>query len=260
VLPLTPSSPAPTGAGRYDELFGATVARSIEEAAVREPAVEPEPATFIDSAPVPELAAAVDESHTIGFEGDFGAGFEDHDPDHDGNTTSLAALRNAVDSAGADLAEAPDANTYVTAVLCPSGHPNPPFTASCRVCGMSLVDLPSALVEQPAVGVFVLPSGERVPVDRLILVGRRPEHHAPVGGRPPRVVAFEQEQEVSRNHLQVSVDGWNVSVVDTDSKYGTVVRLPGQDAMTMQPRVPVTIVPGTDVVLADYVTMRFELA
>ncbi len=67
------------------------------------------------------------------------------------------------------------------------------------------------------------------------------------------------DKDISRNHLEIRLDGWHVLVTDLKSTNGTLVTLPGREPERLRPDAPAPIEPGTTVSLADEVTFRFEV-
>lgn len=63
---------------------------------------------------------------------------------------------------------------------------------------------------------------------------------------------------VSRTHLEVRVTGWTVEVIDLSSTHTEVVN-PGGRPMRLRPGHPIMIVPGAEIVLADEVTLAYEV-
>lgn len=215
----------------YSHLWGATQVRPI-------------PAARRDDAADKEVAPSVDGAAPSGGS------------DHDGRTQSVASVRDLVARAQAN-GPAGDVVGGIAASRCPAGHLNPPMGSSCRVCGVALLD-GIEMVHRPPVGVIVLPDGERVDVDRTVAIGRSPQIDGLFEGDPPRLISRVHEHEMSRTHVVFEVSGWTATVTDKSSKNGTVLHLPGRDPQAMRAEVPVTIVPGAEIILAESVTLRFE--
>jgi pSer/pThr/pTyr-binding forkhead associated (FHA) protein len=64
--------------------------------------------------------------------------------------------------------------------------------------------------------------------------------------------------DISRSHLEVSLDEWHVLVTDLKSTNGTVVTLPGRSPERLRPGQALMIEPGTVVTLADEVHFTYE--
>ncbi|WP_375484149.1 FHA domain-containing protein [uncultured Jatrophihabitans sp.] len=146
----------------------------------------------------------------------------------------------------------------VEAVLCANGHLNAPYVVgACRVCGAPVPAQPPFVAPRPVLGVLVLPSGESVPVDRDVLLGRAPFS---VDQDAPHIVTLPSpENDLSRTHVRVAVDGWLVQVTDLGSTNGTVVTMPGQPGVRLRAHEPFVLVPGTILNLADEAFVRFEV-
>ena len=156
----------------------------------------------------------------------------------------------------------------VPALICPSGHVNPPSGAVCRRCGAPLPHDPVP-VPRPVLGVLRLSLGDVIMLDRGVLMGRNPrtDFGGPdgLGGsggeeRPHVVKLPSADGDISRTHLRVSLDGWHVLVNDLNSTNGTLVTLPGRDPQQLRPGEPVPIQPGTVVTLAEGIDFRYEVA
>jgi len=182
----TPESgdPAPSG-GAYDHLFGATVMRSVEEAAVR----EEEPGADGD---VSDRTVVVED------------------------IAALRAQRRAE-----------------------RGKP-PATPASPRF----VVELPSGAIE---------------PLDQSIIVGRAPSASRVSGAAVPRLVTITtQNQDISRSHVQIAVEGDSVVVTDLHSMNGTLVTVPGRSPVRLREGEPTTVLTGTIVDLGDGATLSVK--
>jgi FHA domain len=149
----------------------------------------------------------------------------------------------------------------VPALLCPSGHVNPPSGATCRRCGAPLPHDPVP-VPRPVLGVLRLSLGDVIALDRGVLMGRNPrtDFAGTDGEERPHVVKLPSaDGDISRTHLRVTLDGWHVLVTDLNSTNGTLVALPGRDPQQLRPGEPVPIQPGTVVTLADGIDFRYEV-
>ncbi|SKC47668.1 FHA domain-containing protein [Krasilnikoviella flava] len=315
---------APTAPGDdYDHLFGDTVYRSVEDAAVRlaeddeegeeppaeapevtpasseaeaSPAVEPDeppapPAPpgdgLIASVPLGGLApkgptpspgaalraAAVSPSDAASDPAR-GGGAVPPAPtgpvdDHDGNTimsSDLAALREAAGAAVPQFGTPPAPGAReVLALACPQGHPNPPTRRQCRTCGTPL-DGESALAPRPPLGRVRVASSEPgghddqvVELDRDVVVGRRPRSSTTSADRMPRMVAVASPQkDISRSHVQVTLEEWHVLVEDLATTNGTVLLRAGQKPRRLHPNQKEIVVDGDVVELGDGVSLTFE--
>jgi hypothetical protein len=280
--------PGPAEDASYDFLFGATQARTVEDAAVR-PAAESDaslpfpfaaageppngppaspaadggpagptiPGILIDAVP---WASGTSPSWPPG---DQAAGVPPRliapgpaAGDDDGSTV----MRHDLPGSASRLVIPDRIGPTVHALLCPDSHVNPPGSPACRRCGAPLPPQDPVSVPRPVLGVLRLSTGDVIPLDRGVIMGRSPrtDYH---GEERPHVVKLPGgDGEISRTHLHVSLDGWHVLVTDLHSTNGTLVVLPGREAEQLRPGEPVPIPPGTMVVLAVDVDFRYEAA
>ena len=251
--PAPPDEPAADDG--YDHLFGQTVHRSLEEAAVRPAPADEEPASTpsapAPSAPIPSAPTSVT------------SGVPAVDTDHDGSTimrselpTDRGAHRAPVD-APVDIPAEPGPDE-VWGVLCPDGHANPPHTGSCRSCGLSLPDADPVPVPRPSLGRLRVSDGSEAVLDRTVLIGRAPSANRFSSTGLPRLLRVTSpQQDISRNHVEVRVEDWNVLVVDVSSNGTRLVR-PGAEPQMLHRGEPVLVLPGSVLDLGDGVTVTYE--
>ncbi|MFI9592874.1 protein kinase [Nonomuraea sp. NPDC052265] len=159
------------------------------------------------------------------------------------------------------LPDVPRDGVQVYGVDCENGHFNDPRLATCAVCGRALKrTLVPHKGPRPPLGMLDLDDGTTFRLDATHLVGRSPET-APevVAGKARPVKMDDSEGTVSRHHLRVKLDGWDVNVIDLGSTHGTRLRLPGDAvAHDLPPDEPVTIRPGTSVTLGRSRRLRLR--
>lgn len=309
-----------SGGTRYDYLFGATEARTVEDAAVRladesdadvpsarpaaagrapaprharpsgppgapwppgppgplrvpappEPPEPPGPATggLIDAVPWgpgaddmpsgPTRVARV-PGRPVGFVPEaIGRSPAPADPDDDVDGSTVVRgepLRLAPGPAAPDRI-----GPTVHALLCPDSHVNPPTSSACRQCGVPLPPQDPVTILRPVLGVLRLSTGDVITLDRGVVMGRSPRTEFRGAERPHVVKLPSGDGEVSRTHLEVSLDGWHVLVTDLHSTNGTIVVLPGRDPARLRPGEPMPIQPGTLVIVAVDIDFRYEAA
>ena len=146
----------------------------------------------------------------------------------------------------------------VLAVSCPLGHLTPPISPQCRVCHQRVAPQEPRRVDRPPLGGLRLPTGEVVPLDRGVILGRKP---APAEGSTdwPHLVHLPKDHSfVSRRHLQIELDGWDVVARDLDSRGGTTIAPPGRDPERMRPGDSYVLEAGTVLDMAHVYSVRFE--
>jgi hypothetical protein len=137
-------------------------------------------------------------------------------------------------------------SSLVDAKLCARGHANPPTAATCAVCGEFLAPGATALVNvpRPSLGRLQLDDGELVELDRELLIGRNPDRDDDAARASLRRLKTPGEK-VSRSHLEVRFQGWDVFVADCGSTNGTfTVPHPGGQVAALEPGRPQMIDPG----------------
>ncbi|WP_424531866.1 FHA domain-containing protein [Sphaerisporangium viridialbum] len=156
----------------------------------------------------------------------------------------------------------PLSRPMVYGVDCKNDHFNDPRVPYCAVCGIALVQrtLVPYKGERPPLGVLLLDDGLTLRLDSDYLLGRDPERAPEVTSgeaRPARVTS--PDGSVSRRHLRVRLDGWDVNLIDLGSVNGTQVQPPGDpNFYDIPPNEPVPVLPGTTVRIGVSRTMRYE--
>ncbi|MGE9364180.1 hypothetical protein [Isoptericola nanjingensis] len=317
--PAGPGTPVEETSG-YDHLWGSTVHRAVEAAAVRPPSeeddeegpgqagadpAEPAPGTSHDAAAdategaddgLPDGATVAPEEHDDAKGPGTAAPHPPADAappapapvdlvpagapvqdveEIDGSTVLSSAIADLRAAAGApaaapapDPAAAPPGPSFapgpqpgrpmILARLCTAGHPNPPQRDDCATCGQSLVG-DARQVPRPALGVMGVSGGPRVTLDRPVVVGRRPRSPRATGDDLPRLVTVPSpQQDISRSHVEVRLEGWHVLVSDMSTTNGTTLLRSGQPPLRLHPGEPVLVVSRDVVDLGDGVTLTFE--
>lgn len=186
----------PEESSGYDHLFGETIVRTVEDAAIRE-AVEGE-----------SLDDGVATKASEPLEGD-----------HDGKT-QLGLDRETRRAARRARAKAD------------SGVP---------------VSAPAMFIE--------LSTGAREELSQPIVIGRAPSVSKVSGASLPRLVTIAgSDQDISRNHVQVAVEGGTVVVTDLHSRNGTMVVLPNRAPQQLRAGDPTAVIVGTVVDLGGGVS------
>ncbi|KGN40735.1 FHA domain-containing protein, partial [Knoellia aerolata] len=158
--------------------------------------------------------------------------------------------------------DGPADSPIVLAVLCPAGHHSSPHASACRVCDRDIPTQQPFQTPRPQLGVLHVSAGGQVPLDRGILLGRAPKVNSdlPPSSRPHLVRLASKDNDISRNHAEVILEGWHVLVRDLGSTNGTTVTLPGQEPVRLRPTEDFGIEPGAVVTLADEVSLTYEVS
>ena len=113
---------------------------------------------------------------------------------------------------------------------------------------------------RPPLGSLRLSTGDVVTLDRSVLLGRAPTLSSDVAAtdRPHVVKVPSPERDVSRNHVEVVLEGWHVLIRDLATTNGTTVALPGGQPVRLRANDQQVLEPGSVVALADEVTFVFD--
>jgi hypothetical protein len=165
------------------------------------------------------------------------------------------------ESAGPTSELSPEAaqDSAILAVMCEDGHANPPSFTSCRVCGSPLASQARQFVPGPVVAVLRASDGSTAEVDRPVLIGRAPSGNRP-GSRAPRLMTVPSpNHDISRTHLEVAPDDWQIVVTDLNSTNGTILVRPGAaDRQQLAPGEPVHVQLGSVMELGDGVSVLID--
>ena len=241
--PTPPDDDRPSSA--WDDIFGATVARSVQSAAVFS---TDEDDSLISDVPSDDSSRA--DPPAAPPDPSFG--------DHDGRTITKAQLDAMRSRGDADRATAgPMGGVSVQAVVCGAGHPSPPNSQFCRQCGQP-VSGAVVTVARPPLGVLRIGSDVTLTLDRPLLIGRNPKVTGMVAGELPAVYQIEDASGISRTHLAIRLEGWQVLVEDLNSANGTTVTLPGRQPHRLHPGEPALLVHGAMIDLGGELTAEYS--
>ncbi|PYI38307.1 hypothetical protein CVS30_11300 [Arthrobacter psychrolactophilus] len=152
----------------------------------------------------------------------------------------------------------PITGTMVLARLCSNGHANPPNWTACFDCG-AILDSEPREVGRPRLGAMRISSGEVVDLDHSLIIGRQPSLSQVLGGAMPRLVQVVSENgDISRSHVEVRLDQWEVVLVDLNATNGTVLIREGAEAYRLGQGEEVTLENGDIAELGDGVSLLFE--
>jgi hypothetical protein len=99
-------------------------------------------------------------------------------------------------------------------------------------------------------------TGATEELDGAIIVGRAPSASKVGLDSVPRLVTVGgPDQDISRNHVRVSLEGGTVMVTDLHSRNGTVVTLPGRAPQQLRGGQPTAVIAGAIIDLGSDVTI-----
>jgi hypothetical protein len=279
----------------YDHLWGATVVKSVEEAAVRdlddeqedEEAAHPAPASTPSGAAGADSATASGSSDaSAGPAADSpsgpAAGFAPpNSPPTAAPQAASSGLIDGIPDFGGLCASSTSASLVgQTVPPAPAASPAPPTPAAptptptagddhdgltvtvseleaMRRLGAAQAAAPAA--PAGSLGRIVLNTGETHTLDRPVIIGRRPRANRVQADQVPVLVTVASpEQDISRNHLEVRLEGRHVLVVDLATTNGSVLHREGTPPLRLGPNEPVLVLSGDIVDIGDGVTVAFE--
>lgn len=171
--------------------------------------------------------------------------------DDDGGTvfsTDLAAKQKPQPAQSAQDAQ-------VLAVPCVNGHANPRGASSCRICSGPVDSSNPRLIRRPVLAAVVSNQGDASDVVSGVVVGRSPDgSRGPHGSYLMRVNS--SGHDISRNHVLVTANEWNIVVTDLHSTNGTLVRPVGEPEFELRDGRSVTVEIGTELLLDDEIRLK----
>ena len=153
----------------------------------------------------------------------------------------------------------PVPESAILAVLCPNGHASPPNSTSCRVCGSPVGTQGPQLVGPPVLAVLRASNGSSAEVDRPVLIGRAPSGDRSRSRTPRLMTVPSPNHDISRTHLEVVPDEWQIVVTDLNSTNGTILVPPGGgDGQQLAAGEPVPVPVGAVMELGDGVSVLID--
>ena len=155
--------------------------------------------------------------------------------DHDGATISLAQAR-ALRAAASGVQGSNPAPSAADTPLDPLAPPRPPAPGRVRMS-----------------------TGQVIPLDRTVVIGRRPRSTRVSGTDLPHLVAVDSpQQDISRSHVELRAEGESIVATDLRTTNGTTLLRPGTDPVRLHPGEGTVVVPGDVLDLGDVITVAIE--
>ncbi|MGH3900217.1 MAG: FHA domain-containing protein [Pseudonocardiaceae bacterium] len=214
------------------------------------PAVVPAPEET--SSPAPPIVAAVEQwrpavespIRTEAIRGVLPEGTP-REPLPDATTASGLATSSQPEPEGA----------AVQGYLCSRGHLNDPRALFCAGCGIRMAERTGVLVAgaRPPLGLLVFDDGASFIVDEDYLLGRQPDVDERVREGTMRPLMIDDSRRlVSRAHLEITLQGWDVYINDTGTANGTYLQVSdAQVSSALVPGQPLRLPPGARVSIGE---------
>lgn len=171
-----------------------------------------------------------------------------------------ALVARAMESNSEDSpADSDSQDSAILAVFCANGHVSPPSATSCRVCGGPVGTQGPQFVAYPILAVLRASDGSSAELDRPVLIGRAPSTDRSDSRAPRLMTVPSPNHDISRTHLEVAPDGWQIVATDLNSTNGTIlVRPGGVDRQQLAAGEPVPVQVGSVVELGDGVSVLID--
>lgn len=158
---------------------------------------------------------------------------------------------------GPASAAGPSRGITLPGAVCANGHANPPERTACRVCGAPLSGQ-IRTVTRPPLGTVTISGGERFVLDRTAIIGRRPRASRVSANDVPQLITVPSpQQDISRSHLELRLEGWHVVALDLGTTNGTTLHREGFESLRLRPSDGVVLHDGDHLDLGDDVHLQF---
>lgn len=142
-------------------------------------------------------------------------------------------------------------------LVCPNGHANSPERSVCRVCAAPLQG-ETRTVARPPLGAVEISGGGRFVLDRSAIIGRRPRASRVSGNDMPQLITVDSpQQDISRSHLELRLEGWHVVALDLGTTNGTTLHREGYEPVRLRTREGMVLHDGDHLDLGDDVHLTF---
>ncbi len=142
-------------------------------------------------------------------------------------------------------------------LVCANGHANSPERSTCRLCAAPLSG-PTRTVARPPLGAVVVSTGEGFVLDRTAVIGRRPRASRVSGSDVPQLITVPSpQQDISRSHLELRLEGWHVVALDLGTTNGTTLHREGYEPLRLRAREGVVLHDGDLLDLGDEVHLTY---
>lgn len=169
-------------------------------------------------------------------------------PQHAAGSQHGAGSHHAESSGGAAIT--------LPGVVCANGHANSPERSQCRTCRAPLGGGTRAVV-RPPLGVVDISTGGGFVLDRSAIIGRRPRASRVRADDVPQLITVPSpQQDISRSHLELRLEGWHVVALDLGTTNGTTLMRPGTEPVRLRSGEGVVLGDGDVLDLGDGVKLR----
>jgi pSer/pThr/pTyr-binding forkhead associated (FHA) protein len=144
------------------------------------------------------------------------------------------------------------------AVVCQYGHASPQNATHCRTCGVPIAPQGPQLVPRPVLAVLRSSDGTTADVDRVVLIGRAPSPQRSTARAPRLLTLPSPGHDISRTHVEVATEGWQIVVTDLHSTNGTILADPSGNRRQLTPGEPLPVQLGSVIELGDGISVLID--
>lgn len=145
-------------------------------------------------------------------------------------------------------------------LVCVNGHANSPERSRCRTCQAPLLG-ETRTVARPPLGTVDISTGASFVLDRTAIIGRRPRASRVSGNDVPQLITVPSpQQDISRSHLELRLEGWHVVALDMGTTNGTTLFRLGMEPMRLRTREGVVLYDGDQLDLGDGIHIQLREA
>ncbi|WP_152354453.1 FHA domain-containing protein [Brachybacterium subflavum] len=150
---------------------------------------------------------------------------------------------------------APAQAVTLPGAVCENRHANPPEATSCRWCGARIRG-GVRTVARPPLGMIGISTGGRFLLDRSAIIGRRPRASRVSGDDVPQLITVPSpQQDISRSHVALRLEGWHVVAEDLRTTNGTTLLRSGESPQRLRSGQSPVLADGDRLDLGDGVVL-----
>ena len=177
-----------------------------------------------------------------------------------GSAGPAAPQSGSPSAAASSSGNRPGNAVMIPALICPQGHANSPEHSQCRICAAPLGGQ-TFTVPRPTLGIVDISTGETITLNRSAIIGRRPRASRVSGNDVPQLVTVPSpQQDISRSHLELQLEGWHIVALDLGTTNGTTLHREGMEPLRLRPSEGVVLRRGDQLDLGDGVRLRIREA
>lgn len=114
-------------------------------------------------------------------------------------------------------------------------------------------------MQRPPLGYVDISTGTRFVLDRSAVIGRRPRASRVSADDVPQLITVPSpQQDISRSHLELRLEGWHVVATDLGTTNGTTLMRPGMEPVRLRSGEGVVLGEGDQLDLGDGIRLMMR--